>query len=437
MVGSSRPLGVWLSLWGVPLPTGGGAEDGSVVDRFFYGGIAAVGIYILSRRRINWSSILATNRIFLVFLAFMALSIVWSDYNWVSLKRYVKLIASVVMVLVILTDDRPYEAAYTVLRRCLYIHLPMSIICTRYFREIGVSFDWSGTAEAWQGIATSKNTLGQVAMIGVLYFTWEVWRNWKRLKWRNHHLFFLLLAAYLLKGSDEAVSKTSIIVGAFSLIVFFGIQRKRDNIPAARNFIRMAFVSTVALILLISTHSIVHFSDESVFGKVISLIGRDITLTGRTEIWSDVYDAASSSPIVGVGYGGFWIGRLANIPWNANMTWVLGQAHSGYVDTYLQLGIVGILIFSLIVFTTLRPLTESFHSNFDFAAFRITLFITILFVNITESTYLRGEHHLWLIFLLAIVMVPLPATGAVAYTGRPAIQRDYLRRGAKAKPKTY
>jgi O-antigen ligase len=172
-----------------------------------------------------------------------------------------------------------------------------------------------------------------------------------------------------------------------------------------------AFGLIVTLGTFVVVHSVAMFSADSIFGKMITLFGRDITLTDRTFIWHDVYGAASGNPLFGVGFGGFWIGRMANIPWNAQMTWVLGQAHSGYVDTYLQLGVVGIILLLCVFFTTLPRLLDSLTDDFDFGCFRITMFLTMLFINITESVYLRGDHHLWLIFQVVLWAIPPDGTG--------------------------
>jgi O-antigen ligase len=407
---ASRLPGVWLHIWGVPLPSGGDdPTDGSIIDRSFFAILTVIGLRILSRRRFNWGATLRQNPWLTLFFTFAAASILWSQYPFVSLKRYIKILGSITMALVVLTESDPLEAMLTVIRRCLYIHLPMSIICTRYYREIGVSFDWSGAAESWQGISTSKNTLGQIAMLGVLYFSWEVRRHWREQRWRSLNMIYLLMALYLLKGSEETVSLTSIVVTVFALFVFLRIQSLRSRPEAVRRFVRIVYFGTIALVSLVLVHSVVMFSPDSLFGHIITTFGRDITLTDRTNIWHDVYAAASGNPLLGVGIGGFWIGRIANIPWNAEMTWVLGQAHSGYVDTYLQLGIIGGALFAAVMFSTMPKLLDSMSEDFDYACFRITLFITILFVNITESTHLRGDHQFWFITQLVLWMVPTPA----------------------------
>ncbi len=141
-------------------------------------------------------------------------------------------------------------------------------------------------------------------------------------------------------------------------------------------------------------------------GVIIRAIGRDMTLTGRTEIWTDVFRIASQSPLLGVGYGAFWIGRLANIPWNENMSWVLGQAHNGYVDTYLQLGWLGIGLLMMVILSSSRKTIQSFSLRFEYGELRMIFFLVILFVNITESTFLRGEHSMWFLFLLTVLSVP-------------------------------
>ncbi|MCX6976483.1 MAG: O-antigen ligase family protein [Verrucomicrobia bacterium] len=409
LVVTTHPIGYWCQLWGIPIPNDSAdATEGSPIDRYFFLTLTIFGLRILAKRHFSWGPALRANRPLITLLAFMALSIFWSQYPFVSLKRFVKVFGSLVMALVILSQPNPLDAFTTVLRRTLYVHLPMSLICTRYFRDIGVSFDWSGATEAWCGIATTKNVLGQVAMLGALYFSAQVRQHWHLFHWRNLHVLYLLIALFLLKGAGS-ISLTSVAVCAFSLLIFFRIHSLRSTPAAIPAFVKKVFFTTTALITLVLVHSVTLFSADSIFGHLITLFGRDITLTDRTFIWSDVYAAAGGFTLTGVGYGGFWIGRISNIPWNATMTWVLGQAHSGYIDTYLQIGWIGALLLASLIFSSIPVLLNDLSKDFDFAALRITLFLTILFINITESTFLRGDHHLWLILLLVLWKMPAPS----------------------------
>jgi O-antigen ligase len=432
LIAASRPFGFWVGTFGIPIPgdSSGDPTEGSPIDRNFMLFLLGMGLWVLARRRFSWKQTLSKNAWAVALLAFMLLSILWSDYTFVSFKRWIKAFGSLVMALVVLSNDRPLEAILTVLRRCLYIHLPMSIICIKYFRDIGVAYDWSGAGMWWQGISTSKNTLGQIVMLAVIYFSFELYRNWSRWGWRTVHSVYLLMALHLLRGGSGHVSMTSVSVTLIAVTTFVVLQYLRKRGTPVGTYIRTVFTGVTLLVALVLTHSIVHFSPDSLFGSVITTLGRDITLTDRTYIWSDVY-AQVDNPLIGVGYGGFWIGRIANIPWSATMSWILGQAHSGYVDTYLQIGWIGGFLFAGVVFATMPRLLQEFEIDFDLACLRTTLFVTILFVNITESTFLRGEHPLWFVFQLTIWPIAFPRRASVKHRSPASNQRRHQSAAAR------
>src|SRR5438477_584007 len=77
------------------------------------------------------------------------------------------------IVLVVLSDPRPLEAIATVIRRVLYLLVPLSVVLIKYFREMAVSYDtWTGGAD-YSGVASSKNTLGALCLISLLFWFWD------------------------------------------------------------------------------------------------------------------------------------------------------------------------------------------------------------------------------------------------------------------------
>jgi O-antigen ligase len=426
VVGATRPVGVWLSIWGVPLPGGSGdVTDGSVVDRSFYLTLSIIGIWILARRQILWRTIFRENAWLVALFAFMLLSAVWSDFHWVSFKRFIKSFSAVVMVLVVLTEPDSVAAIRAILRRCAYLFVPLSIIVIRYFRDIGVSFDWFGQNESWQGLATSKNTLGQIAMVSALCFVWEILRNREeKHAWSAVDYLYLAMSLYLLKGSDEAVSMTSVSVFAFGLLIFTRLRFLRHKLFKVPWFLAMLCLLIFGTLSLLIVHTLRPFPQDSFLGVVIRTLGRDMTLSGRTNIWSEMLTIASKNPLLGVGFGGFWIGRLANIPWSTTMTWALGQGHNGYLDTYLQIGWIGIFLLTAVILTACPKIIRSFAVNFEYGCFRMTFFVVILFVNIMETTFLRGDHALWFLFLLAALSVPAAQTAEPALASSHATEEE-------------
>lgn len=402
----SRSTGVWLHMLGFQLPSGGGATEGSIVDRTVYFVLCLIGLYILSKRNIEWRLIFRENRWLIILFLFMLLSVSWSDYPWVSFKRLVKSFSSVVMVLVVLTDADPFTAIDTILRRGAYLLVPFSIIIIKYFREIGVEFDWSGTGVAWNGVTMSKNMLGQMALTSALCFVWSIARNWgKKRPWATFDYMYLAMSLYLLKGSDSSVSMTSLSVFALGLFLFLMSFYIRNKPDMALSALTALCVSILGILTLLIVHTLSPFPENSILGKVIRGLGRDMTLSGRTDIWSDVLKIASRHPLSGVGYGGFWIGRVANIPWSEQMSWVLGEGHNGYLDVYLQTGLIGVVLVLAVVFFARLRIIQTIAVDFEYGRFRITFLIIILFVNLTESTFLRGEHLLWFLFLMSVITI--------------------------------
>jgi len=152
--------------------------------------------------------------------------------------------------------------------------------------------------------------------------------------------------------------------------------------------------------------AIAPITGDSFLGSLILSLGRDLTFTDRTFIWSDIFDVSSKHSIFGVGYGGFWIGELANIPFSHGLTWTLGQAHNGFVDAHLQLGWAGIIIIAIMILWTYKNTTNAMVFNEQNSSFRFALLSIIMLTNVTESTLIRAFHNQWLLFLSISIILP-------------------------------
>jgi hypothetical protein len=58
-----------------------------------------------------------------------------------------------------------------------------------------------------------------------------------------------------------------------------------------------------------------------------------------------------------------------------------------------------------VAFFARQGIIQSFAADFEYGRYRMTFLVVILFVNLTESTFLRGEHSLWFLFLLSVISV--------------------------------
>jgi len=123
-----------VSQWLDIVPVTGSSErfiDGSPLDAQIFAGLLLAGLIVLITRRRRARALLRENGPLLAFILYCGLSILWSDYPFVSFKRWTKEIGDLVMVLVVLTDPDPPAALRRVLARSAFVLIPLSILLIR------------------------------------------------------------------------------------------------------------------------------------------------------------------------------------------------------------------------------------------------------------------------------------------------------------------
>ncbi len=96
---------------------------------------------------------------------------------------------------------------------------------------------------------------------------------------------------------------------------------------------------------------VVFWFDVGDFSTLLNSVGKDTTLTGRTELWDAAKTSIASHPILGVGYQAYWqVGS-----WGAEELWKISYVtnktgyhfHNTYLEVAVDLGFVGLSIFLL------------------------------------------------------------------------------------------
>lgn len=382
--------------------------EGSAIDRHAYIVLIVLGLVVLLlRRNVQWSGFLKKNIWLVVLLFYVAVSALWSNFQEVSIKRSFKLFGSVVMALIVVTEPDPLEAIATVIRRLLLLHLPLSILCIKYFRTIGVAWSKDGNYAMWTGITIHKNLLGQVCMTSGIYFLWEMMRKWKNKGVVLMGILYLLMTVFLMTGPGYSKSTTSIFVLLFGIGVLLLVQKTRSNPKVFMKYLTGAVVASLVGFVILTLAVGAFTKKDSLVTATVEASGRDMTFTGRTLLWSDILDAASVHPVRGVGFGSFWIGDLANDLWERH-PWKPRQGHNGYIDVYVELGAIGLLLLFAVIASVFNDIRNTLASNFEFGKLRFTFLSMIVIHNVMESSFLRGIHNLWFLFLVVAISVPQP-----------------------------
>ena len=116
------------------------------------------------------------------------------------------------------------------------------------------------------------------------------------------------------------------------------------------------------------------------------------------------------SRLVGAGYESFWSGhRLVEI-WTAmgDPTNGIIQAHNGYIEIYLNLGIIGLVLLVASVASGLFKSIRRLKTDYAHAVLCVVYICVILAYNYTEAAF-KPVNNLFVLLLFSIVQV---ATGA-------------------------
>jgi O-antigen ligase len=85
--------------------------------------------------------------------------------------------------------------------------------------------------------------------------------------------------------------------------------------------------------------------------------------------------------------------------------WGPRQSHNGYLEIWLNLGLVGLGLFALVVGHALHRTTSVCQTDFAYGTFRLIMLLITLLHNYTEAGFPRTQHLVWFVFLLVVLNV--------------------------------
>ena len=398
IIGARSPT-QWLSLGG--FMQGGSMEEGNPLDALIYFTLIVAGFRVLNQRQVSLSEVFRNNGWLMAFVVYCFIAISWSDFPFISFKRWIKILGHPIMVLILFTEPDPQEAIVRLMKRSAYVFLPMSILFIKYYPEVGRGFDaWTGAAMN-NGINTSKNEMGWMCMILGLFFFWHLLQTLKteKSKARRNELLltggFLYMIWWLLFRADSSTSLMSLLVGML-IVALLGLRSLNKRLIS--QYLLLAVVT-----LLVGELTI------GIVGRLIALTGHNTTLAGRAELWRQLL-SLHTNPIFGVGFESFWLGdrlkTLAALHW-----WAPNEAHNGYLETYLNLGLIGVFILMGCIIATYRKARLDLLRNFQFGRFRLGFLVAVIMLNWTEASF-KGLSAIWFVFYIIAMDYPVFETNA-------------------------
>jgi exopolysaccharide production protein ExoQ len=393
ILNTTHPLSFWLGM--SPENEVGDVSqayiEGSPFDRNVVIVLQVAALIVLFTKRAKVGAILRKNALILVYFSFCLLSICWSDFPFVTFKRWVKALGDLEMVLVIFIESDPLGALRSLLTRLGFVLFPLSILFIRYYPDLGRRQTGSWTAEP-VGVTTQKNELGIMCMMYGTFFLWRfitVYRDRKdpaRFRRLLANGTIIAISMYLL---SQCNSTTSIVGFASSAGVLW---------LASRSAARPARVHVAVLAVLGLTVFALFFNPG---GGLVETLGKDPGLTGRRDVWGILLNM-KTNPLIGTGFETFWLGRRLEFMRTALGSFPIQEAHNGWIEVYLNLGWMGLCFIGLLVGTGYMRIMACLRRDAEKVCLFLGFLLCALFYSFSEAGF-RFLTVSWFFLLLVVV----------------------------------
>lgn len=341
------------------------------------------GLLLLSRAVFTAVYLRWLNPFLIAFALLCVASLAWSVEPAISSRRAVRLFTILIASIAFVVTAWHGQRFQNVFRPSITAVLAGSLLFGLARPDLAIHQDASGVLQnAWHGLANHKNGFGDIACVGLILWM-HAW-----LSGQARPLSALIgggIAALCLLLSR---SSTSMVAGISALLFLLVLLR------APRAVYRYLPAVVIALVgcLLAFSLAILHVVPglDILLAPVATITGKDLTFTGRTEIWEIIADHIQLHPWLGTGYGAFWTGPIqgaASYEFVTRMYFYPGSAHNGYLDILNDLGIVGlVLLLGYLAFFVTQSLRLLGRDRVQ-ASLYLALFLHQLISNLTESRW--------------------------------------------------
>lgn len=362
------------------------ATAGNPAFQVLWFSIYGMTLFLLLFRTRALPTILGFNPLVLVFLLYLTASVGWSQAPDITLRRTAGVWGPTLFAfylscrfdLLTLLKLTSIALGFAAIGSLLYgIILP----------DQGIMHDkWPELQGAWCGLYTHKNSLGQF-MLGNAVINLALWRlERKKLVFIGFCLAVLLIIL--------SRSTTSLIL--LPLTFVFPIMQQVVQKSAKIQYVvfLLVFISIIAIVVI----------GASAENLIVELTGKDLTFTGRVGLWDLVTTSIREKPLMGYGYGAFWLvgtGESGKI--NAILDLTYDTAHNGYLDLALDLGFFGLLLYLTIMLRYLVNFSNNFfiHRKEEYFWGFSFLFLQLIY-NFFEGNLVKPNNLYWILFLFAI-----------------------------------
>ncbi len=386
------------------------SDDGNPILRVMWLPVYAI---VMGLALSQWREILAlVLRVpfLMILVALAAVSFVWSIDPGLSLRRGISVSMTTLFGLYLAARFSWIDLIR--LMGAIWLCLALVSFCAGILTP-GFARDYEIHIGAWRGFWFEKNTLGgHMSRAGFLLAFLALVDTRRRMVW----LFGTGVATLLVLLSTSATALMGLMLGVGAVIAGAILQSGQLR-AVALIWAGTALVAGLAGFILLW---------PEVF---FELIGKDPSLTGRTDIWVALVDTIAARPWLGYGYGAFWNPVSEPAYWvRISVEWAAPTAHNGWLDIALSVGVTGVVLFAISFGATLlRAIRLGLQHRF--AIFALGYLAQLGLFSFSESILLEQNSLVWVTYvaLAALMARGVSETGRVERPARLDLARQRLR----------
>ncbi len=378
----------YVGFWSAPL-TGYGARSADFLRNFYYPAylLALVLVCMRPGRALKG---MVRSPLLIALLLLTAATYFWSIMPDLTARRIPALVFTT-LAGVALASRWSWKSLTEIVAGTLAVLAVMSFLLGALLPDMGRMQElFPG---AWRGLWLEKNSLGNVMVKSTVFMIAAGMMAPERRK-----LWFglALLPVTLIVLST---SKTALVVLFLSMAAMGFVAIVKSG-P-----LRAVIATWLAVVVVIGAGLLIAMETDTFF----ALLGKDATLTGRTEIWSGIMQQMADHPWRGFGYGAVWddpsfTGPKAWIGYQAHF--MPADAHSGWLELYIALGLGGVILFALFL---LQIWAQSFWAAYTSPAgwLALPMMTSYTITMMTESIAMNWHELRWVIVVAIALKLAL------------------------------
>jgi len=356
--------------------------DSRTVFRFFFTTTYIVSFLLIVLRWKTFIYTFSRDRFIWLLLGVCAVSSFWSIDSDVTIRRVFGLIGTTLF-------GFYFASRYTLkeqLKLCAYMLAFSAVMCflfVIFLPEYGLALG------SWRGIYIHKNILGKrfVLSAAIFFFFVMTTRENRWVSWLGY-----ITSGVLVLLSKSAGALGNLMIMTAVIFIYYRILQLKYKIMVPI----LTFFSTLSIIFY------VWFVTQA--DAALGLVGKDTTLTGRSELWTAVFEVIEKKPWLGYGYGAFWQNPndesnmiIQTIRWNAP------NAHNGFLDLWLGLGLLGLSVFIIGLIINFLRAIYLIRLNETYVNSWLLVYLTfIILSNLAETTLVDQNSLEWVLYVSAV-----------------------------------